>query len=128
MFNRLGVRMNMASMSDGTSNTIMIGEVLPEDQDHMGWSGHWSHFNGGQAHISTIVPINYRTNRRVACDQDPQRSFQNWNLSFGFKSHHSGGVNFLFGDGTVRFVTQNIDHRTYQLLGCRNDGMPVNLP
>jgi prepilin-type processing-associated H-X9-DG protein len=58
----------------------------------------------------------------------PTTSKTNWDISWGFKSNHSGGVNFLWGDGSVRFVTQSIDHRTYQLLGCRNDGMPVQLP
>ena len=32
------------------------------------------------------------------------------------------GVNFVFADGSVHFISQVIDHRTYQLLGCRNDG------
>jgi hypothetical protein len=31
-------------------------------------------------------------------------------------------------DGSVRFINQNIDHRTYQYLGCRDDGMAVSLP
>jgi hypothetical protein len=31
-------------------------------------------------------------------------------------------------DGSVHFIHQNIDHRTYQLLGCRNDGQPASLP
>jgi len=49
-------------------------------------------------------------------------------VSFGFKSRHSGGCNFCFADGSVHFLSQSIDHRTYQLLGCRNDGQPVTLP
>ena len=70
----------------------------------------------------------YVTDRRVGCNQAPTTSFQNWNLSFGFKSQHSGGCNFAMGDGHVQFIAQTIDYRTYQLLGCRNDGVPVNLP
>jgi len=31
-------------------------------------------------------------------------------------------------DGSVRFVSQNIDMRTYQHLGCRHDGMGVSVP
>jgi len=52
----------------------------------------------------------------------------NWHITWGFKSNHSGGVNFSFADGSVRFVAQTIDHKTYQYLGCRNDGQPVELP
>jgi len=34
-------------------------------------------------------------------------------------------VNFVFGDGSVRFVRENINMTTYVLMGCRNDGRPV---
>jgi prepilin-type processing-associated H-X9-DG protein len=112
--------MNLASVSDGTSNTIMVGEVLPQEHDHY-WSGSWSSFNGGASHHTTIIPINYRTDTRNWCSP-PQTSFQNWNVSWGFKSRHTNGANFVFADGSVHFLTQGIDIRTYQLLGCRNDG------
>jgi prepilin-type processing-associated H-X9-DG protein len=48
----------------------------------------------------------------------------NWNTSFGFRSKHANGCNFCFADGHVQFVPQSIDHRTYNLLGCRDDGKP----
>lgn len=40
----------------------------------------------------------------------------------GFKSLHTGGAQFLLCDGSVRFLSQNIDHNTYQMLGDRWDG------
>jgi prepilin-type N-terminal cleavage/methylation domain-containing protein/prepilin-type processing-associated H-X9-DG protein len=124
MYNRFGARINMASVTDGLSNTIMIGEVLPEWHHQMWWSGSWSYFDGGASHATTIVPINYRADSREWCSP-PDRSLWNWNVSWGFKSRHTGGVNFVFGDGSVRFVRENINMITYVLLGCRNDGRPV---
>lgn len=127
MFNRLGARIGMNSVTDGTSTTILIGEVLPSQHDHY-FAGSWSYFNGGASHHSTIVPINVQTPNRNWCDTNPL-SYSNWNVSWGFKSNHTNGANFLFVDGSVRFVKQNIDHRTYQLLGCRNDGLtPDDIP
>jgi prepilin-type N-terminal cleavage/methylation domain-containing protein/prepilin-type processing-associated H-X9-DG protein len=40
----------------------------------------------------------------------------------GFGSHHSFGANFLFCDGSVRFLKQSINLRVYRRLGNRADG------
>jgi len=133
MFNRLGARINMASVSDGLSNTIMIGETLPSTHDHMGWAGHWMHFNGGMSHVSTIAPLNFEATKKWTwpCQTGTPGTTsyipgtQNWNESWGFRANHSGGVNFLFADGSVHFLSQSVSHQAYQLLGCRNDGQPT---
>ncbi|MFO0880903.1 MAG: DUF1559 domain-containing protein [Gemmataceae bacterium] len=120
VFNRLGVSVRFASITDGLSNTIAIGEMLPEWHDHF-FNGSWNHFNGGVAHASTVVPINYVSDDRNRCG-NPQRSFGNWGVSWGFKSRHSGGANFLMCDGSIKFISESISPRTYNLMGCRNDG------
>jgi prepilin-type N-terminal cleavage/methylation domain-containing protein/prepilin-type processing-associated H-X9-DG protein len=40
----------------------------------------------------------------------------------GFESQHPGGVNFAFGDGSLRFLGNTIDMQVYQQLGHRADG------
>ena len=40
----------------------------------------------------------------------------------GFSSHHQGGANFLFGDGSVRRLTERINPHVYRSLGHRADG------
>ncbi len=125
LYNRMGAKMSLpASIPDGTSNTIMIGEVLPQEHDHY-FNGSWMHFNGGASHHSTIVPINTKTDLRASCGSNPLRSFQNWNQSWGFKSNHSGGAQFVFADGSVKFIAQGISMQAYILLGTRNDGQPI---
>lgn len=124
MFNRLGAKITFASVTDGLSNTIGVGETLPETHDHL-VSGQWWNYNNGASHCSTIVPINY--NMRPI-NSSVQTYTNNWNVSWGFRSNHSGGSNFVLMDGSVKFISQSIEHGTYQKLGCRNDGQVVNVP
>ncbi len=44
----------------------------------------------------------------------------------GFSSLHPQGANFLFCDGSVRFIKQSIVRGVYQLLGHRADGEPIS--
>jgi prepilin-type N-terminal cleavage/methylation domain-containing protein/prepilin-type processing-associated H-X9-DG protein len=128
VFNRLGAEIRMASVTDGLSNTILVGEMRGVTQHDHVWDHHWMQFNGHVAMVSTITPINFKTAKEGWCDVGDPRNMprHHWTFSMGFKSFHSGGANFLFGDGSVRFLSENIDHRTYQLLGCRNDGQSAN--
>ncbi|MDY3560544.1 DUF1559 domain-containing protein [Gemmata sp. JC673] len=41
-------------------------------------------------------------------------------------SFHSGGINVLVADGSVRFVNESIDFTTFQRLCARNDGLVVS--
>jgi len=52
---------------------------------------------------------------------DTKNNWWDYNLS-GFKSRHIGGSLFAFADGSVHFITNGIDVRTYNVLGARNDG------
>jgi prepilin-type processing-associated H-X9-DG protein len=123
---------------DGTSATILLGETLPEETEFqrwgpvLGWAGYHAVAQG-----QTIQTINYPIRPSEAtqftadcgsgCPNGPENCIMNWHLTWGFKSRHIGGANFAFVDGSVRFLQQDIDHRTYQYLGCRHDEQPVAL-
>jgi prepilin-type processing-associated H-X9-DG protein len=132
-----GIR--LAQVKDGLSNTIFVGEILADCHDHNG--GFW-YFNGmGNAHASTVVPINTMATcyasqaeaiRAGAIPPSGPTSAcwtkDKWNYSWGFRSQHPGGAQFVFGDGSVKFLPQTINHQNYQLLGGRADGQPAQLP
>ena len=124
LFNRLGATIGFNSITDGLSNTIAVGEMLPRHYDHATNVGWW-HFNGGVNMVGTIAPINQRSDG-TSCTDPVRASRDNWNISMGFKSNHTSGANFVYADGSVKFLPQSIDHRTYQLLGCRNDGQTAS--
>ncbi|WZP00918.1 DUF1559 domain-containing protein [Isosphaeraceae bacterium EP7] len=114
----------MASVTDGTSNTVLYGEGLPdEDANNEMWG-----FTGGSAGVT--IPLNWKTNgRNEAC-------VGNWNsvdwtcrysyAARGFKSRHPGGANFTFADGSVRFLKSSINRASYAAIGSRNGGEIVS--
>jgi prepilin-type N-terminal cleavage/methylation domain-containing protein/prepilin-type processing-associated H-X9-DG protein len=126
-FTRMGrnYTAKLADVSDGLSNTIFVGEVRGDCSIPVtrGWI-HGSNLNGM---ISTIYPMNYDSCRKDLT-LGPCRWWDNWSVSFGFKSQHTGGVNFAFGDGSVQFLSQSIDHWTYQYLGGKADGKTASIP
>ncbi|HMC88299.1 MAG TPA: H-X9-DG-CTERM domain-containing protein, partial [Gemmataceae bacterium] len=104
---------------------------LPAENAHMIYYP-WYSLYGCQL-ATTIIPINYAIDEQDtswcgASRAGPAHSMFNNEVAWGFRSRHSGGANFVFVDGSVHFLAQTIDHKTFQLLGCRNDGQPVSVP
>jgi prepilin-type N-terminal cleavage/methylation domain-containing protein/prepilin-type processing-associated H-X9-DG protein len=136
----------LANVTDGTSNTLFIGETLPEfcefqryiGVNQTGWPEGGNTITQGQ----TIQPINHQIERAssptyvqgcsagsaLCVSGNGARCLGNWHVTWGFKSNHTGGANFVFVDGSVHFIRDSIDMRTYQYLGHRADGQPVTLP
>src|SRR5262245_61914865 len=115
----------IASVTDGTSNTVLAGEVLPSRAAD---SNFW--FQNGGVHGLTI-PINWNSNTvdpaSANCKDKWQQAIAPLGCRFGaaakgFASFHSGGSNFLFGDGSVRFLKQSIAIPIQAALGSRAGG------
>lgn len=97
---RVGIR----NVTDGTSNTLLLGEVAQRKNGLGSW---WTCQLGGWPVASTATGLNW-----------PGRTHA-WSNSEGFASYHVGGAQFAMSDGTVRFISQNIDLRTFGALGTR---------
>jgi prepilin-type N-terminal cleavage/methylation domain-containing protein len=107
----------LAGISDGLSNTFMVGEDLPARNAHCGWT---------RANYSTgtcAIPLNNAM-------QAGQPGFNNpgdWPNVYSFRSNHSQGANFGLGDGSVRFVRQAVDLATYRAMATAAGGETLQL-
>lgn len=122
-FTRIGTQERLKAITDGLTKTIFFGEVRPQCSEHS--RNGWVASNNGNGYCTTLIPINYDSCNDDAAD--PCRRPCNWNTEVGFKSVHSGGAYFLFGDGSVQFIEDGIDHALYQLLGAKDDGQLAQL-
>jgi prepilin-type N-terminal cleavage/methylation domain-containing protein/prepilin-type processing-associated H-X9-DG protein len=128
------VVLRMADVTDGSSNTLMVGEVLPgcqwnNDNQAGTWINSWGNLFSIGGGVSTITPINEMTpclqSNRISDPNCTPASGDTMQYAYGFKSRHPGGAQFTLADGSVRFITQNINHTMFQFLGGRDEGSPV---
>jgi len=89
--------------------------------------GNWSWYAAGHTTLTTAAPPNWQfpTAGGACC---PGGAHDWTNGVVPARSLHPGGVNAVMGDGSVRFVNNNIDVVTWQMTGARNDGNAVNNP
>lgn len=114
MFGRYQKSIRFAYVTDGLSNTIMVGETLPA---HCIFNGAY-HMNFPMS--ATHIPLN-----NMETDEGQGGL---WFRTCGFKSLHPGGANFLMGDGSVHFLSESIDYRLFNGLGTRAGGEVGNVP
>jgi len=131
---------NIAKCTDGTSNTIIEGEISNYVFDATGNlkddrrpSRRWSWAMGGLSGWRNWAPqvsnvcVRYAPNSRsLGLDG---LVWSGWDDASGsncpLNSAHTGGVHALLADGGVRFISDNIDMYTLTVLAVRDDGKPV---
>jgi prepilin-type N-terminal cleavage/methylation domain-containing protein/prepilin-type processing-associated H-X9-DG protein len=98
-------RRRVAHVRDGLSHTLMVGEVVASDA----WesSNVWTY---GLIHADCLRSTRNRLNTRPG--EGVLFNGQNGALA----SYHRGGVNFVYADGHVRFLPDDMDLQTLQAL------------
>jgi prepilin-type N-terminal cleavage/methylation domain-containing protein/prepilin-type processing-associated H-X9-DG protein len=117
---------NFSAISDGLSNTLLIGEK------HVRHGGLGLASNGDEAYYSGY---NYDTAQRSAGwyidgagvrQNKPIMKPDDAASTIRFGSWHTGSCNFVFCDGSVHSLPVNIDIETLRRLADRSDGLPVD--
>jgi prepilin-type N-terminal cleavage/methylation domain-containing protein/prepilin-type processing-associated H-X9-DG protein len=139
---RLGIlylnsKIRMAEVSDGLSNTLLVGERPVNGEPWFGW---WFAGEGFSGNGTGDVVLGAReqtfwnylkansSNLPGSCQTDVKLGLQPGSLTDAcdqahFWSLHSGGANFLLGDGSVRFVSYSFDNILREL--CTRSGGEV---
>lgn len=107
-------RVTREDLEDGAANTIFAGENTESEIFGWAWGTRASLRNTG-TRINGSLPKPGGTGPMIV----PKRPVL---YVGGFSSGHLGGANFLFGDGSVRFLNENITLVVYRQLGNRSDG------
>ena len=146
----------MASMADGTSNTMVIGEC---DSTNFGGGPFmtagtgarrsqgqgvfraafvgpgYSGWQGNEVTVNTVNPEGnafsagawfraapYSFTPTYLCAWGPNCEWP------GTSSYHTGGIQAAFGDGSVTFLSANLDYGTYLKINAVADGLAMKDP
>jgi len=134
---------NMRDCTDGTSNTIIVGEMSGYVFDAAGnkddrrpgrnWGWHMGGLSGWQCWgpPANHVTLRYPPNAKVL----GQQGVDDWTAwadaspaNPPLTSAHPGGVNVLRVDGSVNFVSDTIDMESLTLQAVRDDGLVATQP
>lgn len=109
----------MRDITDGTSNTLLIGEAAWNIPDYLFTSGpcagqvrwgftYWSSPYPLATGFTTMAPFNPKRGGSAVLSR--------------FRSEHIGGAQFALVDGSVRFVSENVSQTVLDATGTRSGG------
>jgi len=116
-------RVRISDIRDGTSRTLMLGErmVQPGENGSLPFTSAWC----GQVAFADVYE--YRSvphlfpSRMHPINASPADA-----LCFG--GRHAGGANFIFADGSGRFLNESMDGNVFESLGTASGGETYALP
>ncbi|MBN9120163.1 MAG: DUF1559 domain-containing protein [Planctomycetes bacterium] len=115
-------QVKFTDVNDGLTNTLMLGEIsINMPPSYTGTHYYRTFIRGDNGGCGTTKNVTNPINSTV------YNGSSNFN-DVSFYSNHSGGANFALGDGSVRFINQNIDISIYKAAASIDSGelAPLN--
>ncbi len=119
---------------DGTSNTMKVGEQSGLEQRKNRTTNYYGGWYGsrhprpigasscGDLWQTGTTCVRFGPNSQIVQTGATENKYRNNTI---LNSEHPGGINVLFTDGSVRFLTDTIDLMDLKRLACRLDGEPT---
>ncbi|MEZ6132791.1 MAG: DUF1559 domain-containing protein [Planctomycetaceae bacterium] len=108
---------SFSDVLDGTSNTLLVGEIsnakTNTGADMVGYRRWWRGFDG-TASAST-------KNVAFAINSKGYNGSNDFN-DIAFGSNHTGGAQFILADGSVTFISENVDMASYLATASMDEG------
>ena len=130
----LARKIKLTDVTDGLTNTVMVGEVLQGEGSDLRGFIWW----GDAAAVSTHAQPNSTLPDRIYtafyCNNQPAKglpcavSTSTNPTMFLARSRHTGGVNVALGDASVRFISNNVGDVTWRAMGTAANGEVFNAP
>jgi prepilin-type processing-associated H-X9-DG protein len=119
-----GMKMTFAKINDGASKTMLAAEKWVHvakyeggwPADNRGWSDGWNY----DPLRSTLIRPRHDSQDPPPPDSAEEPSY------YAFGSAHAGGINAVFADGSVSFISYDVDLENFNRLGHRHDGEVMN--
>lgn len=120
----------VADCTDGLSNTLMMGEISSEKDPAL--SSSWRPWiQGASKHTADAATYSHKNVAKQISKYSgysgSTTTIDHFN-NVSFCSPHTGGTHFLLGDGSVRFLSENIDFATYLAAASASDGEQFQIP
>ena len=120
----------LASITDGTSNTLLMSETLKAwSHDDNDWRGDIHNDDGVFKFMTLLTPNSSAPDvvNWAIPNNDPRMPVTTAGSQYSAaRSRHAGGVNALLADGSTRFVRDSVSLAAWQALGTMDGGEVVS--